>query len=170
MTNDERKHVQKMLLALADLYGRQLSAPAVGLMSDALMDLDGKSVIEALNKYMRDPASRSFPMPGAIRAMIVPEVTGDQVALEAANRIVEAMGKYGWTNPEKAREFMGEIAWEVVKRDGGWAALCERTNNDDLPILKAQWRELAKVVRIRQEQKPSVPFLEGSRQKQLEDR
>lgn len=167
MTIDERKMVQKILVTMADFYSRKISADAISLISDALSDLDGQQVITALKKYMTGADSKFFPLPGQIRAMISPEASGDQLALEAANKIIEAMGKFGWTNPEKAREFMGPLAWEVVVRDGGWVSLCERTKNDDLPILRAQWRELAKVVSVRQKQAEQAALGDSSGHKRL---
>jgi hypothetical protein len=156
MTHAERMHVMKALVYLAELYGKQFSRESFVMMADSLMDLDGTAVLKALQAYTQEPSSRTFPMPGQIRALVNPTVSTEQQAIEAGNKIVEAMTKFGWTNPEKAKEFMGPIAWGVVQREGGWAQLCERTNNDDLPILKAQWRELAKVVAIRQKQEENL--------------
>jgi hypothetical protein len=169
MNQSERNETIKALAVMADVYGRPISKAAISFMADALMDLDGQKVLRALCDYAKDPASRGFPLPGQVRAMVSPEVSKDQLATEAANKIVEAMGKFGWTNPDKARAFMGELAWEVVVREGGWSNLCERTTNDDLPIMRAQWRELAKVVHVRQQQakaslpSPELAMLDGKR-------
>lgn len=155
MNQQERSQVVKIFVTLSEIYNRQFSRDALALMADALMDLDGPSVIKALSGYLNDSGSRGFPLPGQVRALVSPQASNDQLALEAANKIIEAMARFGWTNPEKAREFMGPIAWQVVIQDGGWVNLCERTKNDDLPILRAQWRQLAGVVAIRQKQKES---------------
>lgn len=167
MNFEERKHVQKLMVVLAEVYNRQISQAAIGVMADALMDLDGAAVVTALKKYISDPNSKGFPMPGQIRSMVSPEMSSDQLAVEAASKIVEAMAKFGWTNADNARTFMGEIAWDVVTREGGWTALCERTNNDDLPFLKSQWRELAKVVAIRHAQKQSIALTGPTEKKQI---
>jgi hypothetical protein len=57
------------------------------------------------------------------------------------------MIKYGSaearTGFKRQREYMGELAWAVCERQGGYQHLCDSTTNDDLPTLKAQWRGLA---------------------------
>lgn len=152
MNSEERKSVQRMYVVLSEVYNRSLSEAAISFLADSLMDLDGQKVITAMKSCISNPETKGFPMPGQIRAMVSPQVSNEQLAVEASNKIVEAMSKFGYTQPEKARAFMGEIAWEVVQREGGWQSLCERTTNDELPILKAQWRSLAAVVSIRQKQ------------------
>lgn len=149
MTGEERKTVQRHLLVLSELYGRQLSTGAIILMSDALHDLDCQKVIAALTRYAADPTSRSFPLPGQIRHLVAPNPSDTENALEAVNRIIEGMAKYGWTQPDRAKQFIGDLGWLVVQREGGWQRVCETSNNDNLPTLKAQWRELAKALTVR---------------------
>lgn len=168
MTDDEKRRLKSLIVTTNLYYGKQMDDAVILMQVADLEDLLFMHVARAFQEYRRNPLNRSAPLPASIRAAIVPELSGDQLAIEASNKIIEAMGKFGYTNPEKAREFMGELAWEVVVRDGGWRDLCQRTNHNDLPVMRAQWRELAKVVRVRQEQAaPSLPFLEGTKHKEL---
>lgn len=170
MTTEESKIIKSLIITTNLYYGKKLDDTVVLMQVQDLQDLPVDDIVEAFTKYRIDPANRFAPLPANIRALIAPEVSDEQVGVEAASRIIEAMARVGWVDPQGARAFMGEIAWEVVVREGGWTALCERTKNDDLPILKAQWRELAKVVAIRQKQSEWRKLLAAKQPGQLEDK
>lgn len=144
---NHRMELLTQLVAMSELYGRTLTEGALRMMADDLSDLDHEAVMAALVKYRRSEAGKFFPSVGQIRQLVCPELSDESESRDVASRIVEAMSKYGWTNPEKSRTHIGELGWMVVQREGGWQSMCEKTNNDDLPILKAQWRELAKTLR-----------------------
>lgn len=133
--------IKKLLLGLAEYYGINLTPNQLSMYAEDLEDLDPQAMGAAIKRLRR--TEQFFPKPGIIRQAILGNDRDE--AIEASNRIVEAMAKFGWNNPDRAREFVGELGWRVVEREGGWRALCERTENDDLPALKAQWRELAAV-------------------------
>jgi hypothetical protein len=65
-------------------------------------------------------------------------------AIDAANRIGEAIVKFGYNNELAAKDFIGELGWLIVQRQGGWEAICQNTMAHQMPTLKAQWRELGK--------------------------
>jgi len=108
-----------------------------------------------------------FPSIADIRNLIVPEPGPEVEAIEAANRIVEALSRFGGCNADvnepRAREFVGELGWLVVQRHGGWVNLVESgIAADQIPTLKAQWRELAKALWARAKagrihQPPTLP-------------
>lgn len=141
----ERIEVIKTLIAFSEIYGRQFSKDSISLMANALMDLDGKRVLDALNKYMEDPKSRTFPMPGQIRDLVNPGVREEDVVNMAVARICEAMSKFGSYNHEQAKAYVGELGWEIVKRDGGWLDIC-CTDSSDMSIRKSQWRKIGESV------------------------
>jgi hypothetical protein len=167
------KKLYDLILQNAGFYDAPMSESKLKLFASELAAIPLQELEKAFSIFRNEPGRRLLPMPADIKKILsAGEMSGDYIAIEAASKIVEAMSKFGWTNPEKAKEFMGAIAWEVVKREGGWAALCERTNNDDLPILRAQLRELAKVVAIRQKQESNLnrEQLEQKQTKLLEDK
>lgn len=143
MNDNERKELAKQLIVLAEIYGRDLSRQALGFMLDQLNELNFEEAMNSLNKYCRDSKNRTFPTPGQLLAIAKPEASDIDNAAEVANRIIQAMSKYGWTQPEKAKQFIGEVGWLVVQREGGWGWICETTTEDKIPTLKAQWRVLA---------------------------
>ena len=142
------QQIKLILNGLAEYYGVTLTPGQLAMYSEDLADIPVEALVRAISLVRQ--SETFFPKPAVIRSKVFG--SDQDAALEASNKIVEAMGRFGWTNSEQAREFMGEVAWDVVKREGGWTALCERTKNDDLPILKSQWRNLARVVVIRKTQ------------------
>lgn len=143
MTQNERKEVANTLLYLSEIYSKEFSKQAFTFMLDSIEHLPAEKILLALKKYVRDPSSKFFPMPGQIIAMVEDKPNDRDVAVNVVNRIIEAQSKHGWNNPEKAREHVGEIGWLVVKANGGWQQMCESTSNDDLTIHRAQWRDSA---------------------------
>lgn len=63
-----------------------------------------------------------------------------------STRIVNAISRFGYTNPTEAQQDLGTDAWQVVKMSGGWRAVCDSANAGNLVAVKAQLRELAKTV------------------------
>lgn len=140
--------VKKILIGLAEFYGVTLSTNQLAMYSEDLMDIEPEKLMAAVKLTRKSEVF--FPKPAVIRQKVFGNT--NDVALEIANKIVESMSRFGWNNSQMAKEFMGEIAWDIVVREGGWANLCERTKSSDLPTLKAQWRGLAAALSVRREQ------------------
>lgn len=99
-----------------------------------------KSICETLLR-----SQNKFPSIKEFLEIINPE-NPETEAIEATSRIFSAIRNFGWTNPDKARSYMGELAWETVERNGGWQNVCETCNQNNVGILKAQYRESAKTI------------------------
>lgn len=180
MTQDERKEVVKTLVAMSELYGRELSHASVKLMADQLMDLDGHATLSALKRYMQDPAAKTFPLPGIIRGMVLPQpMNDDQMAIEIATRIQQSRGRFGCgvyvegadydRLKARVRAFVGEVGWAIIELEGGWTNLCSRAETN-ATSERAQLRDLAKALIVKAKSgdlnaPPELP--ESSKQKQL---
>jgi hypothetical protein len=153
--------IKKLLLGLAAYYEKALTPAQLGMYAEDLEDLELEAIGRAIRNVRRDPSQKFFPLPAVLRALIVGDRRDE--ALEASNRIVQALSSYGWTNPERARQFIGELGWRVVEREGGWENVCRAVQSyDDLGTLKAQWRELARSILARADsgrgdQAPALP-------------
>jgi hypothetical protein len=77
------------------------------------------------------------------------ELGGEDEAALVSDLIASAIIKFGLPNLEAAKNFMGELAWEVVQSVGGWSTVCAVESNKDLQIAKSQWRQTAKHVKQR---------------------
>lgn len=115
--------------------------------------------------------SRRFPTLAEVMEIVAPatvaEIDAKDDAAVAANRIWEAIGKYGErkTGPEgdvyqKQREFIGEAGWAVVGRQ--WTRICNETKDSDKTFMLREWGAAIKgtIVRARA-QLPAAPALPG---------
>ena len=146
---EKRQQFCSLLATLAELCGRQLNTDLLAIYDQALAPLGYDRLVSALNWIIENRSERDpFPAIRTIRERIEPMPDRDSEAVEASNRIVQALGKFGGVNADlnapAAKAFIGELGWYVVQREGGWATLCERVRDPELPHYKAQWRELAK--------------------------
>lgn len=148
MKNEKIQAIKLILLGLAEYFQTSLTANQLAMYADDLEDLEIEELARAVKFLRRDPSNKFFPRPSAIREIVFGNAKDE--ALEASNRIVEAMSRFGHTNPERAKEFIGELGWRVVEREGGWINLCRTVQSYDmLPAFKAQWRELARATSLR---------------------
>lgn len=161
MTHEQLRNLKAMLITMSAYYQHRLDDTVVIMYADDLKDLEFSDVVQALARYRKDPRHRKMPLPAEVRGLIETPLSDEDQAREAAARIVQAMSKYGYTNPDRAREFIGSVGWLIVEREGGWTSLCQRTTDDQLPVLKAQWRELARglITRARLGQLETPPAL-----------
>lgn len=139
------------LTALAQLCNFSLSPTILELYDTNLRRLGYQALCNAIDQVIIRRKSRDpFPSISEIAGIIEPSTDPELEAIEAANRIVEAITRYGYTNPERAKEFIGELGWRVVTREGGWENICRSVQSyDALSTHKAQWRQLAKATLLR---------------------
>lgn len=141
-----RAQLARQIVGMAEAFGKNVTETGLRFYLDSLADLPIEDVNRAIVELAK--SCRMMPTIAEIRAKANPAeaVTDEHRAVETANRIVEAISEFGWVDPAGAQAFLGDLGWKVVERDGGWLSVCTRTTNDDLPIIKAQWRELAKAL------------------------
>lgn len=144
MTSTEKENIAKILPVMAEIAGATFSTAAIIMMVESMDDLDYASVIQTLTNWQR--TEKKFPHPSDIRAKVMPEMDNKDDAILVANLIITAVSKYGYTNPEQARKFMGDLAWETVIKMSGWKHICETLTIDNEGIIRAQIRGMAEVV------------------------
>jgi hypothetical protein len=137
--------IKEQIIMLASFAGREMNEMLLNGYMQAVSDLDQLAVLAALQSWLK--TSRGFPHPADIREKVMPEISPEDDAEDAANLIISAVGKCGYTNPDKAREMIGELGWITVTRMGGWKHLCEVLDNDNESIYRAQIRNLAGTMR-----------------------
>lgn len=125
MNSEERAKLARLITATAMYYQRPITTEVISMMADDLDDLNFESVSEGYLKYRRNPKNKFFPLPAQIRDIVAPEETTESGAREQIALIKLAIEKFGWPEPLKAEEFMGPIAWQIVKEHGGWQRMCE---------------------------------------------
>lgn len=136
----------KLVFALGEYYSKQLTETQLRMYAEDLSAYAVNDISEAIKKYRCNPANEFFPLPAKLITLIKPHMDDKDNAIDAVNRIIAAVSRFGWTNSQSAKEFMGELAWETCNRFGGWKSLCETLCGENEGILRAQLRELAGVV------------------------
>lgn len=171
MNLEEKKQVKACWVKLSMYYQYPLQDAVVEMYADDLSDLSFNETIHALNEYRLNPKNNRVPLPGAIRALVIPIVDDDSIAREAASRIISAIKKFGWPSPTEAKEYIGELGWRIVERNGGWSALCENLMENQIGIFQAQARDLAKtqVQFSRADRLDEAPGLPGSKNVQINE-
>lgn len=142
MNADKMLEIKTILVGLAEYYGITLSPNQLSMYAEDLQDLSPQE-LKICIKIIRT-TSNYFPRP----SVILEAARGNYKdhGIELSNRIIEAMTKFGWSNPDQAKNHIGELGWKIVQQAGGWARICETSSDEQLPILRAQWRELAIVL------------------------
>jgi len=169
MTADEIKKLKALIVATSLYYGHRIPDEVLVLYVEDLADLDYPAVARAIGELRRDPRTTRFPLPALIRDRIQPADTSENEARDSAARIVAAVARYGWSNPMRAKEYVGELGWHVVERQGGWLNVCQMLTHDNVGFLQAQWREAAisaqRLARMgRLDQAPKLPSSRGGLQ------
>jgi hypothetical protein len=132
------------LSTLAKFCGFTLTKEVVALYDKALSPHGYPKACNVLEQVIFNRRSRDpFPSIGDVLRLVVPFVDDVDTAIEAANRVVESVSRFGWCNEADAKAHIGEIGWYIVERNGGWVALCENMRTTEIGMLRAQFRELA---------------------------
>lgn len=88
----------------------------------------------------------SWPAPAAIKRICQgTTLNHEQTGQEIAGRIEGAMSKWGYSSPKQAEADIGALGWEVVKRCGGWNAICN-LEYDQMPSARKQWRDMGSII------------------------
>lgn len=141
MSNE--REIAKIVIGLAEYYDKVPTAAQIEMYVQDLSSLTPQELIEAVKRYRNDPKNDRFPLPAKLKAMVKPPELDEDLAKEAAARIVGAVAKIGPYETERAKAYIGELGWEVVVRQGGWESVCIALDYHNQGTLQAQWRELA---------------------------
>lgn len=125
MTREQRTRIGEAWIALAQMYGREVSRTTLSFMLDAIDDLEYDKVLNALKAWARSSKLNRHPLPSEVRDVVEARPEAKDVGRELALRIREAVTKFGWPNGSEARAFIGEHGWRVVEGMGGWLHICE---------------------------------------------
>ena len=118
-----KEKIAAILTRLADYYGRTLTPGQLDDYSEDLLDLEPDQIVQAIKIYKRDPKSERFPLPAALRAIIIKPVNSDQAAIDNMEKIWAAIGKFGWPNEANAKNYLGEYLSSFIDHYGGWVNL-----------------------------------------------
>lgn len=148
---------------LAEAFGTQLTPGRVATYCEALAELQGRD-LDALYRAILRTSSR-FP---SVKEVFDAAETNETGGTLIANKIHEAVGRFGWNNAQEAAQWLGPQCWNIVQRLGGWPYLCENMNARNVHMFVAQTRDLVKEVDYTEKTDiDSPPQLENNKVAQL---
>lgn len=145
---DKLKALRALVIQNLTFYDAPVNEVKVKMFAVELQDLDVVRVSQALAAFRQEKGRRMMPMPSDIRDKIKPlSLSDDTLAIEAVARIVQSLSRFGGYRGEDAKAYIGELGWEVVKRQGGWTELCTNVGVDSpVGVFQAQAIKIAKAV------------------------
>ncbi len=144
MNHQDCQTIKILWVQLSAYYQLSLRNEVLEMYVEDLAGLSAETISNAMSMYRRDPKNTRMPLPAQIRAICEPPVDDDSLARESVSRIIKAIRKFGYPSHTEAREYIGELGWRIVERNGGWDVLCENLTEDQVGIFQAQARDLAK--------------------------
>lgn len=120
----------------------QLTQPMLKVYDLAVGQYGYEKACKALQSLMIEAKSWQMPTP----KMIVDKIESKPPLLAIANDVVgkifEAVSRFGYANPDQAKEYIGPLGWSVIKRFGGWEYFCSTLGHKlELSATRAQMRD-----------------------------
>ncbi len=143
MTLNERQEIKKLWALMSAYYQNPLRDEVILMYLEDVSDLPFSAVVEAFTTYRKNPKNIRVPIPAQLRTIVSPPEDDDSMAKEAAARIIAGVSKFGRSKPGEASEYIGELGWLVVQKQGGWWSICNYLNEGSISSLQAQLRDLA---------------------------
>lgn len=139
--NHEEKF-KNLLMFIARRTKEEIESQDLIFYRMKLRDYDIEKINQVLSDIAEDP--KRFPSVRDITSKL-----GDTRAISTKDNASVAVGaifncirKYGWPNGEKAKEEMGDLAWQIVTMQGGWNNVCNILTNQNQGFYQTQWVNL----------------------------
>lgn len=158
------------LQRLAERCNFILSDWEIEAFNFAFRDLGFEKGIEALKIAFFTIRGNQMPAPMDLLEMIgvnrIEAPKPRDAANDLAGKIIEAIGSIGGYNPGRAKEKLGDRAWDAIQAFGGWANLC-MIEIDEQQTVRAQLRDILES-RMKIQNFESRPMIEsGNKSKQI---
>lgn len=161
------------LAALAEQTGENVSDFRLDFMTKSLLPLGLDKVCAALERLLE--TSRRFPTVAEVKAeMGMSEPSIEDEARLLVERICATVGKHGEIPPgnttlaSAVKLSLGEAAWDIVGKSGGWNAVIARLGENEI-ATRAQIRDIAAVyLRTGMVERGTLPLNPPSASKALE--
>lgn len=156
MVDSELKEFAGTLLAVAEYYGKELSAGVVDVYWEGLREYDLAAVQKALWTHSKNPDTGQFMPKIADISKVMQGRTGDQAAIawSKVNQAVRRVGTY------QSVAFDDPVIHRVLSDMGGWTLLGNKTE-DEWPFIARDFENRYRGYRMRDETPEYAPVLIG---------
>jgi hypothetical protein len=140
-----KENFVKGLGIVAELCQFELKQEIISLYCHHIGKIGFDRGAKALHEVVKScRPGRPFPsIDDILKAAGADDESDESRAIEAANRIVGAVSRYGDSRHRIVEDYLGPLAWEIVQKAGGWSAVCETMTNANITTMRAQFRESA---------------------------
>jgi hypothetical protein len=153
---------EKLLLALLTTTKQclpqgspsQIDATVLKVWSAMLEGYDYRNIADAF-RQIYSINDRYPTIAEVLRILEGSDLSVKEAGQDTASKIETAIGKFGGYNSQDAEKWLGSVAWATVQQCGGWARICD-TTNDQLLSAKKMWREVGETIFKRSSQ-PNRP-------------
>lgn len=161
MKHEDKPAFAKMMIALSEYYGRELSEGMIGIYWQGLENFEVKSVNEALNRHIRNPDSGQYMPKIADIVKMLSGSTQDSalIAWAKVDRGLRTVGVY------ESVVFDDALIHRVLTDMGGWITLGNKTE-DDWPFVAKEFENRYRGFSVRSERPDYPPVLFGMAESQ----
>jgi len=135
METRDRENFGKLLMAIGELYNKQVSASLVKIYWRVLETFVWEDVVNAFQAHVQDPDSGQFlPKPADIIRVI--KGNSHSQGLQAWTKVDQAIRCVG---PYQSVVFDDAIIHAVLQEMGGWIRICS-VGEDELPFVAKEFQ------------------------------
>lgn len=127
-----------MIIGLAEIFGTTLTESRLNAYAELLCEFPNSEVEKGIKSLLCNPEIKFFPLPSVIRDAVERKTGIVDATQELLSRAITAVGKFGWSDPEGAKVFVGPIVWGALPGVTGWEEFCRAGDEGAMPIMAAR--------------------------------
>ncbi|WP_186650303.1 hypothetical protein [Fluviispira vulneris] len=147
--NDFEKKCAIIIREICQRSERSLSENFIKSWLKSCIKLGEKKAMYALGEIYKK-AKQGYQIPSIFEFEQLAE-SETEPSMQIAERIIKGMSTIGAYNNDKAKEFIGDIGWKIVQKNGGWQELCYNTNLKYINLFKKDL--LKQIKQLKKEEK-----------------
>lgn len=140
MSNKE--NFTQAMFFLAEVTGKTLTDIMFNFYLKEFEQLDMEKATEVILSFAKDAKWPSINQIKERMGLMTDDLSSEEKARLLTQKVVEAIGKFGWPHEKEASEWFGED-WDIIKSYSTWSLICD-VDNDGLTTFQSQFREFVK--------------------------
>lgn len=132
------RELKRSIIGLAEVFGTTLSESRLNAYAELLCEFPIAEVERGIKLLLCNPEVKFFPLPAVIRDAVERKMGVPDATQELLSRAISAVTRFGWSDPEGAKVFVGPIVWGALPGVTGWEEFCRAGDEGALPIMAAR--------------------------------
>jgi hypothetical protein len=143
MSADNAIALRRLWMVFANFYNEPMLPERVNVFASVMAEFEAADVERAMKILMANPDITRMPLPAKVMQEIRPTLSTADAAQQLLLKVQEAVNLFGYYQPAKAREHIGELCWKALNGQWGWEEFCS-VKEGDVGTARAQLRERLK--------------------------